>query len=463
MNKKEKKLKKPLRFNPSFMKQGDSPRYRSSSVDHFQKVFLAQLPVPKNHVTSNMANALPRRFDEETLWIPQILCNNKENAIVECLKTGGRTYIPSNTPTIVLNLADYGWAEQPLFQECVMELKGAGALFSDAGLSNRYAKYFSSLHGTPALCVTELSDRGRPKGAQKELIGKYTLATSKKMFSRDIPIKIAPVVTITKFPSEVVDTIASLSTFLSSTEERYDAGGFIQEVRLTPSTVRAIYFDKARTDSELRTLCSRVSENAGVLRHASNALFTDVRKYLEVLCLTTRKTGAGYSWTRVGDIRLAWKKEDDDDWNEAEVANYKYNHDFAWYLAKDITIAGTGAWFVDMESYFTGSKKDRSTLPNDLYKRQEIYVLCVLRDFTRVLTQFEIGRALFERKSLSYNQRSTIQDEVFERVIAECNKSNHIAVQRKHNNIVVNIGYEKTPSLELSTTISDRELAKRFY
>jgi len=222
----------------------------------------------------------------------------------------------------------------------------------------------------------------------------------------------------------------------------HDLRDYVQGIRLTPSTVRAVYLDKATDDSELVELVKRISTDMNILEHTSRSMISDTRKYLDAIVNTTRQSERGYVWAKVGDIHLSWQEDSNPKvWSESEAERYKTNHDFAWYLAKDMTIAaGTGYWFVDLESLRAGPRHELSQRQNgvsakeDLFRKHELYITCVLRDLNRVTTQFEIGRRLLGNEALSQYKRKEISQNVLDAMIAEVNKDyKNISISRSSN------------------------------
>ncbi|KKW36552.1 MAG: hypothetical protein UY85_C0082G0003 [Candidatus Peribacteria bacterium GW2011_GWB1_54_5] len=94
---------------------------------------------------------------------------------------------------------------------------------------------------------------------------------------------------------------------------------------------------------------------------------------------------------------------------------------------------------------------------HDLFRKQELYALCVMRDFQRVITQFEIGR-----RSLAGEKADprAVESEVLGSLVRSVNGSKHI--QASYNgSLKMTIGYEHAP-IELSTKFSKRELSLRY-
>lgn len=184
-------------------------------------------------------------------------------------------------------------------------------------------------------------------------------------------------------------------------------------------------------------------------------MLQDTKRYLEAITKTTHQGSNGYLWTKVGDIHLSWQKDSNPRvWDEEEVAYYKNNHNFAWYLAKDMTIAaGSGYWFVDLESFRGGVRYQLSkeypkvSAKEDLFRKHELYIICVLRDLSRVTTQLELGRTLLKEGPISTYERQQIQEKVLQGMIKEANKSEDINLELEKNNLKVELHY---PSIGLT-------------
>ena len=374
----------PKKFKFSSMRPGDACGYRATTTDRFTPVRLYEMPLSKRELLGR--TSLSKHAGVQPLvrkaWVPRITHpapKNKGLTSLDFLKTGGRTYLFPEGHSVQLDLKDNGWSDTSVKQEFRPELKGGGTLIDDSGITPQmlgeyFAKHPKVVLDHPALAITRKSDRGRPKGAQLASYGLYSIQVTDDLL-QDPLVKFAPTVLLHELPQGAMARINELSKHLQGSEKRCENEHFAQEIRLTPSTVRAVYFDKASSVDALRELCLRVSDNPASLLNATRTMVADARRYLEVLSTTTKRYDYVYGWSRVGDIQLSWRKDGETTWNDEEVDYYKQGHPFAWYLAKDMTVAPTGFWFVDLESLVAGSMYMESPDEHDLFRKQELYAL----------------------------------------------------------------------------------------
>lgn len=469
-------------FPCSSMKVGDAYNYRVNTTDRFQKFELAKVKIdPSYEVWWNERLQL---LDSENklhgfVWVPQLIDPSYgESEKISVTKTGGRTYRidDKKIKKIKINLADFGWSDEPIMQEMMYEIKGGGTLISDAGVTlkklKRAAKEVSEkkleelvknlMKGdSDYLCITSKSDRGRPKGSQLARYSDHSKNVTIMLY-QNFPVKFAPLLSVSSLPDSVKNQINIVNRTLKSKEERVHCTDYTQEIRLNPSDVRAIYFDKANTDEDLIKLCSRVSKKVSVLDNASEAMLADSRRYLEVLAKHTMSNYGSYLWAKLGDIHLSWAKDGEVEWDDKEANEYKTDKPFAWYLAKDITVAGTGFWFVDLESLRAGPVHQLCDDKSDLDRKQEHYVICVLRDFQRVITKFEIGKQLLKGKEVPHQKRKGIQEHIIRRMLKEINKSEHISLKRRKGKLHLKINYARIPGESLSLKIPEEYIMRRY-
>jgi hypothetical protein len=482
-------------FGCSLMRPGDKCNYRSSTVDKYQNVVLSQVPVSdENLIDYNkfLVSKEPKLGKMlYNIWIPRIIDPKYgDSKIMNFLKTGGRTSMFESSPAgeILLNLKYFGWSDTDVYQEFKPELKGAGTTMADSGVSLDVLENNAKSEGQKKLltlineireqkyeplCISSKDDRGRPKGSQIDVYEAHAMNVT-NMLQTGFPVKFAPLLAVHRLPSEVRERIKSVNKAMTHDETlcSHSLGDYVQSIRLTPSTVRAVYLDKANDDSTLVELIKRISTDAKTLEHTTESMIADTRRYLDAIVNTTRQSERGYLWAKVGDIHLSWQDDSNPKvWDESEVERYKNNHDFAWYLAKDMTIAaGTGYWFVDLESLRAGPRyqlsqsDDNVNAREDLFRKHELYVTCVLRDLNRVTTQFEVGRRLLEKGSVSFSERRDISQNVLDAMIAEANKDEYIHISKSslfNKELKVQLYYPQT-DFEFCKNIPIKQISQRY-
>ncbi len=477
--------------NAGLMKEGDINQFWDDENDQYRKVELSEIPAGERKSAINiMLLSIEHNLTDliDKVWVPKLNDPSHGKApTTQFLKTGGRTsiFLDTNKYKVTLNLKDLGWAEEDTYQEFIPEIKGCGAKMKDAGVSYSSIRTVADEEGkeslaklvdnlsevtNDALCMTSRDYLERPLGSQVEAYEIHGLKLSKLEQGR-FPIKFTPVLAVTPLPEQVQEQIRLLNKAVKLDEGEelceYGPEEYAQGIRLTPSTVRALYFDYARTDSKLSELVQRVSTDQDTLEKTAKEMIKDSRRYMEVLTESTKEHPKGYTWSKVGDIHLAWSAEEDPEiWDSEEATEYRNEHDFAWCLAKDMTIAaGTGYWFVDLESLRAGPVQelcepyDNISAKKDLLRKQGMYMISVLRDHARVNTQFEIGRQSYKRGPVSFREKKEIQEDVLDAMVEEIDKSEDISIQREDHHLQINLKYKHIDGFEFSRKIPLRQLS----
>ena len=163
-------------------------------------------------------------------------------------------------------------------------------------------------------------------------------------------MKFAPTLERVAHAPSYARSLAIVSAAVRATGELY-AKQTVSELRYAAGSVRAVYFETASSDERLRELCSRLSDNADELYRTLDSMLQDSRRYLDLLAASTRRNGSGgYSWTKVGDISLTFRR--DHAGRPTLARDYRNVYRRAWYLAKDeIIVGGVGKFFIDMENF----------------------------------------------------------------------------------------------------------------
>jgi len=479
------------RFECSQISVGDKHGYRAHTQDHFKEFDLSMIRIDQTGDSwmNDYLQKLHPQLNQLSgfVWVPPLVDPEfGESKIVKVIRTGGRTYrLPSElTGRIFLDLASLGWSDGNVSQEFFPEIKGGGTLLENAGLSipklksvakelaeqgspsleTSLKKVLSRFHeGSEYLGMSAKIDLGRPKGSQFKKYSEHSREVTTILLN-NFPVKFTPLLYMAELPVRVMERISILNKALNADEELFNAKKYTQEIRLTPSDVRAIYFDKAKNDSELIRLCSNVSRDPQILEAVIKHMIPDSAKYMELLASHTYRNDKGeYCWVKTGDIHLAWYKFDAPDcWDDTEASDYCNNKPFAWYLAKDITVAPTGFWFTDLEGIGAGTELEKSAELFDLRRKQRIYALCVLRDFHRVITQFRIGCQMYAGQQVSQSQKKDIQENTIDQMVVEMNQSGSVTVERKKGSFHVNVLYSQMKGVEPLFKIPEKNIMRRY-
>jgi len=110
----------------------------------------------------------------------------------------------------------------------------------------------------------------------------------------------------------------------------------------------------------------------------------DITGYIDVVGSSVRRVDNGYLWHRIGDIHLAYEKP----------SVYYNRFPRAYVLAKDIAIAPSGLYFMDLESY----DKNEHSPADKLEHRQEMYLTLFLRDFSIILMKLRYNNFIYHSR-----------------------------------------------------------------
>ncbi len=400
--------------------------------------------------------------------------------VVEATKTGGRTFLLGEhaseqlglPSSVYLDLNKLGWGEGHL--EARLEVKGAGADFALTGIDpRRINKVLAadvdlrrtydanrSPNGEPAILSSLAMIEGRNVGGQDGSYGRHAVNVSSQ-FLGQTKIKFVPTWLCVAHSSAIARHLAIVSKAIAPRRPLY-LNPTVSEVRITPGTVRALYFDSATTDDELLILAKRVSTDANEVEEALGHMLTDAKHYLQLLSTTTTPLSVGgFSWVKIGDISLEFRR--DARGLPRRAIQYKNGKSGAWYIAKDeIVVRRVGKFFADMESFRGGPSPYVAADEQELWFQHELFVLCVLRDHIRVCTQFALALRLQRGNKMSQNHRRAIEEEIVLKVRASVNDSPDLSLTLDRRTIEVAVRYRLLEGMTRSYRFLRSQAGERY-
>ncbi|MCB1054139.1 MAG: hypothetical protein KDD11_01340 [Acidobacteria bacterium] len=427
------------------MRDGDVAPYWGYYDDRFLRTRLAAEPADDRVVARNDDLAewttTPGALGgvgNTSFFPPALAAGVRRHSVHEVTMTGGRTFLLSREasrklgfPELALDLDRLGWGHGSL--EVRLEVKGAGTLFERTRIGQTElerllatepelrATYESECHGLgpPVLMSSRAEYLKRNIGGQSERFARHAVETSARLLGRSA-IKFVPVWAAVAQSPRVHRNLDLVSGAVDPEQPRWP-GSWVTELRLTPSSVRALYFDKVETDEHLVQLCRRVSEDPGELAEAGEEILADARRHLELLAASTRpaEPGACY-WIKVGDINEKFKL--DPRGRPLEAERFRRQR-IAWFFAKDeVVVRRVGKFFVDMEGFFGRDLGFRSA-EADLDFHHRLTVLAILRDHNRIATRFRLAVLLAEGRKMADVSRRQLQKDVMAELVETINRS----------------------------------------
>lgn len=404
---------------------------------------------------------------------PALGARANRTALVDALLSGGRTFLLARSahksigwPTgLRLDLKRLGWGNGTL--EVRPEVKGAGTLFERTGLSHervrtllartpaRLAHYDAAMGANgepPRLMRAAASFMKRPLGGQSLRFARQAVQASAVQLGRS-SIKFVPVVMAVAEPEPVARDVKFLRRALQTDRTLFN-GGSACEIRLTPGTVRAVYFDRLEDERELAVLAKRVSIDGDERRAALDEMIIDARRHLELMIGTTQPAENGaFDWIKVSDVNEKFSPE-----AAADLRQQRY----AWFLAKDeIVVRRVGKFFTDMESFFGKDVGYRSPDWATLLKHHTLVAMVVLRDHMRVCAQFALGCRAAERGEVDIETRKEIARDVGRRIVASVNVSPMLDLQIEPEGVRLHCQYPAAVAREATLEIAYDDLAMR--
>lgn len=445
----------------SYMRDGDVVPWWRFYRDQYVAARLAASPAPDLVVAHNerlrdfvadpsALDAVPHAF------FPPALSAGTGATFVDALMTGGRTFQVSERgalalglpPHVHLDLTALGWGSGLL--EARLEVKGAGTLTDRTRLSPARleallaenpplrATYRAwSVDGYPPQLMMSTSNFAkRELGAQSERYGRQAVEASRVQLGTS-RVKFVPAWLAVAQPPAVRANVAFVSRALHEDAFPYDHRPTC-ELRFSPSTVRAAYFDTVDGDDDLVGLCDRVARQESELEETLHEMTGDAARYLEGLALSTMPLGDGFAWIKIGDVNEIFEPDEDGRYSNAEEFRRRR---VAWLFAKDeVVVRRAGKFFTDMESYF-GKDVGYASKPHELSLHHELYTLAALRDNIRVCTRFALGCALSRGRPVSAARRRAIMAGVVARIMAGVRAVPLLHVELTENTCVVELRY----------------------
>ena len=388
----------------------------------------SSLVTPQSQLRPHCATyVLPRLFSE---------CLKERQEAARGIYSGRRAlYFPE---THALDLQQLGWASEEAFQECVVEVKGAGILLNDSEhVTQKDVQAFMQKHRLQERepledeLVFSFNDyRGyeTPEGAQHEGKAVTSMEASEYFLStrRAAPVKVAPTLCITTYPA----TVQALA-------REFSHGDLVecklaQEKRLMPSFVRGSYFE--HNPGRNPELVRKIHPDSQQLKRLVPVMLEDMRAYFELMALTTeQKKGRAYQWVNVGYLDSVF-----------DDPRQMLGKPYGWYLLKDIVVAPSGLYFVDLECVTL----DRTAKSRKELRRQHgLYLTALFKDFFRLLTHYELAVAEEEEPS----RMARLEETVREKLIDRLNASPHFQVDlgERHLSLRVKYGQVKAEQYRL--------------
>lgn len=358
--------------------------------------------------------------------VPPLYAQCFDRRQIQCAISSGKRalYLPDHK--YVINLRDLGCSETDVFQEFVVDIKGAGLrLRNSEHLSEEDARNFLRQHNLPIpnnisdmliFSRNEYLDFDTPEGAQDQWGAQFS-RDSYEYFSA-LGFKIAPVVCTVRYPA----TIQKLASSFDKNKALEDLI-LVQEKRLMPSFVRASFLE--HNGDRNPELVRAITQNEAQLRALQDIFIEDMLFYFHILAATTERLGSRFYWDCLANIDGVLKNPDK-----------MYNKSYAWYLAKDIVLAPTGMYFVDLE----GALVDHDAQgKEELHNQHKIYLTALLKDFTRILTLYNIAlrdeRDTAKIKNICEASRDTL--------IARINQTESAKIEQCKETTKVTVHYEK--------------------
>lgn len=385
---------------------------------------------------------------------------SKEAVPISGVTTGGRTLALSAhsarrlgiPPSVNLDLRHAGWGVGTLLLK--PEIKGAGARLSRTKLGAADRRELTALcpyssqrawarkfeNDADPLFASLFMYEGRPLGAQALSNGMHALQVSMELLGHS-QIRVAPTLMCVPAPEEYAIKLAEISQPAASPHKAaalFD-GTLCTELRMTPSHVRAAYFDTTRDDADLVRLCRAVSTDLAVLYDTYRKMIDDSRSYIDTLCSETRYhvEPECVLWPKFGDVYVLFRR--DVYGYPAYADEYKFHKRSAWYIAKDeVVVPNVGKVTVDAESV---APNFASTNIQEMSWHHELYVLNILRDHARVTAGYLRGLEVLAPTRAKRTSRHTCDQKVLRDLILASQGSSYYDLTAEKDEIVISLKY----------------------
>jgi hypothetical protein len=424
-------------------KKKSVPTYEASYVSHdalrlgsskknlhnFDPVDVYEVPVDESLVMPSDLAEEVGVFDDElkTAIVSPLFahCLDNPGELLDGPVYSNRRSVTTGT-LYTCDLKNLGMSNRPTKQDFFVDVKGVG-------IPQRYSKYVDArqvhnfierhnlteklrgkdIENMPVFSLNEYLTYGTPEGSQDVDIGKISLYGFAHF--NEMGFKLAVPLCTVKYPEEIQRLAAEF--------EVVDPARVVlgQEKRLLPSHIRGTYFEfNPGRNPEIARM---ISEDEGVLRRLSAKIPQDAVKYIELPAQSTWRRMNGFIWDYIGYVESILL--------DPERQTKKNN---SWYLAKDWVLAGSGMYFVDLESMTL----DRKVFDEeDLADEHHLYLTTILKDTLRVSTLYDLAVAdvgdVRKQRKIERNAR--------ERFIAEINKSKHLEAEETENQYRITLNY----------------------
>ncbi|MBI4918401.1 hypothetical protein HY837_00600 [archaeon] len=397
------------------------------NIHRYERAKASVLSVPVNSSLIRRSELI-KKYPEldkhnSTYLTPRIIGQALESKeTVEGIYYNGRTLVLPEEK-VTLNLKELGWSDKEVFQDFVLETKGSGIKLRRAEsinasdvlnfLNNHKLQVPSDLSNELVFSRNQYIGFDIPEGAHHIYGANHSLSAGR--YFSDAGFKIAPSLCLIKYPKKTQHVIGELdkeSIFLEDL--------LAQEKRLMPSFVRAAYFEwEENKPAELLKL---ISSDTSVLKNLPEIFLDDIMKYFEYLALSTQKRKRTYYSDYLANIDRVFDNPE-----------MMFGKDHSWFLNKDMVLAQTGLYFVDLE----GSLVDHEAKSLKEMKRQhELYLLLLFKDFSRLLTQYNI--TLQDKRN-----PVLVEEETRHQFIDKLNKSEFYEVKEKDSSIDLLVKYQE--------------------
>jgi hypothetical protein len=405
------------------------------NVNQFEPVRIAKVPRNGAVVRESKLNEKIKTNISDTYFLPEVFADaiqEEGSEVVEGILSGRRAFcFPNETQNI--NLKEFGWSKEDVFQEFVVDVKGAGIKLNTSEYMResdligflRYhrlsGKFSSNLGNQLVFSFNDYKQFGIPEGAQLKQSAQTSLKGT-NYFLKNGKVKIAPTACMIVYPEKV----HSLANELSYENEMLDCI-LTQEKRLMPSFVRASYLEyNPGRNSEIVRM---VNDDKKKLEELVDVMMDDVVSHFEVIPETARQTRetkgkeSEFQWMNVGYTSSIFKDPDK-----------LFGKPCGWFIVKDIVISNSGLYFVDMETVEmlkTESKKE-------MEENHKLHFTTLFKDFFRFFANYEI--AVAEESDASKMEK--IESDSRHKLIERISQSKYFEIGKKKNNLELNVSYK---------------------
>ncbi len=407
-------------------------------MDRYEREELACLPPAKVMRSQPMLRRYPQFSElENGVYVPKIFSMHlpkRERNMTSGIRVCSRSLLTDRE--FVLNLKDLGFSDRDEYQAFREVAKGIGvrigeSRFTDVNgvreLAKRHGFYKEiSEMGKNELGRESVISRGNhefdaPEGGELGEDSGEAIRRSNMAITGKIKLKVTPLVCCGRLPKESQQYAAELSDSVNSKSPLY------QEKLLFPSVLRMVYFESQPRD-KLSELCLYISDSPEELEDARSRVFEDAVKFFETVPRNTFRYGREFLWDCPFDIWLAYN-----------ATGRVYNHSQMWFLAKDLLVSRTGAYYTDFEgwniNWDIGGK-------SEIKRRQHIHLTNTFKVFSRFLTLFEMGIEQVRGRPLSRAKAAKIERDTLGRLIDTINGSDFLNVSTSNNDLDVKAFYE---------------------